>query len=446
MDTPICDFVKEYASRDPLRLHMPGHKGRGALGFEPLDITEITGADVLYHADGIIRRSEENASRLFGSSKTIYSCEGSSLSIRAMLYLTALYARSKGSRPAVLAARNAHKVFITAAALLDVDVRWMFPAENSGIVSCVIEPAELEAALAGMDVLPTAVYITSPDYLGSISDIRGLAAVCRRYGVLLLVDNAHGAYLRFLPHSLHPLDLGADMCCDSAHKTLPVVTGGAYLHISEHAPEMLCAYAEQAMALFASTSPSYLILQSLDAANAVLEGSFGRSLEKSAALARSMKDTLLAAGYDLCSDEPIKLTLMPRSRGYTGEELAAELEKNNIYVEFADPDYLVLMLPPEPDARILQAAGILAALPRRSRSIPAAPRLPAPQRALDPHSVLMLPCRELPVEESIGRVMAAPAVSCPPAIPIVSMGEVITREAADLMRYYGIDTVTVIIP
>lgn len=80
---------------------------------------------------------------------------------------------------------------------------------------------------------PAAVYITSPDYLGNLADIGGMSDVCRKYGVLLIVDNAHGAYLHFLPKPEHPLDLGAEMCCDSAHKTLPVLTGGAYLHISQ---------------------------------------------------------------------------------------------------------------------------------------------------------------------------------------------------------------------
>ena len=83
------------------------------------------------------------------------------------------------------------------------------------------------------------MYLTCPDYLGELPDVAALAAVCRRAGVLLAVDNAHGAYLKFLSPSRHPMDLGADLCCDSAHKTLPVVTGGAYLHIARQAPELL---------------------------------------------------------------------------------------------------------------------------------------------------------------------------------------------------------------
>ncbi len=104
MNTPICDFVEEYRKRGAVRLHMPGHKGSNVLGVESLDITEIDGADVLYDAKGIIRKSENNASRLFDSVRTVYSAEGSSLCIRAMVYLASLHAKEQGRRPLLFAA------------------------------------------------------------------------------------------------------------------------------------------------------------------------------------------------------------------------------------------------------------------------------------------------------------------------------------------------------
>ena len=226
--TPICDFVKRYAQSDSMRLHMPGHKGKPFIGCESLDITEIEGADVLYHAEGIIRESEDNASRLFGTAKTFYSAEGSSLCIRAMVYLAKLYAGSVGKPPRIIAARNAHKTFITAAALMDMDVKWLYSLDSS-VLSCRIDFAELERMLASLS--PAAVYITSPDYLGNIADIKAIAGLCHKYKSILMVDNAHGAYLKFLNTPAHPIDSGADIVCDSAHKTLPALTGGAYLHI-----------------------------------------------------------------------------------------------------------------------------------------------------------------------------------------------------------------------
>ena len=125
MTTPIVDFVRSYAQSGTARLHMPGHKGQSLLGFEPLDITEICGADELYAPEGIIAESEANATRLFGTAHSYYSTEGSSQCIRAMLFLALQGAPQNGRRPVLLAARNAHKALLYAAALLDFDKKDM---------------------------------------------------------------------------------------------------------------------------------------------------------------------------------------------------------------------------------------------------------------------------------------------------------------------------------
>ncbi|MCR5825734.1 MAG: amino acid decarboxylase, partial [Oscillospiraceae bacterium] len=344
MNTPICDFVRAYARTAPLRLHMPGHKGVGALGVEALDITEVPGADVLYAPEGIIAESEANAAALFGSGTSVYSAEGSSLCIRAMLYLVQLQARATGRTPAVLAGRNAHKTFLSAVALLDLPVDWLY-ADGGSLLSCPIDAAALERRLSAGSY--AAVYLTSPDYLGNRVDLAALAAVCHAHGALLLTDNAHGAYLHFMSTPQHPLDLGADLCCDSAHKTFGVLTGGAYLHLAKHAPQRLHAAANRAMALFASTSPSYLILQSLDAMNAALAQGFSEQLQDCAAQVADLERALRAQGWALTHGEPLKLTLLPKARGYTGTEVAAQLARRGIVCELADPDHVVFMFTPQ---------------------------------------------------------------------------------------------------
>ena len=133
--TPTLDFLKEYDKSKALRLHMPGHKGKGELGVEGFDLTEINGADCLFEANGIIAESEQNASDLFGV-KTYYSTEGSSLAIRAMLYLCLQYANKKGEKPYILAGRNAHKTFISALGLLDFDVKWLYSSNKKSYLSC----------------------------------------------------------------------------------------------------------------------------------------------------------------------------------------------------------------------------------------------------------------------------------------------------------------------
>ena len=209
MTTPIVDFVRSYAKSGTARLHMPGHKGQSLLGFEPLDITEICGADELYAPEGIIAESEANATRLFGTAHSYYSTEGSSQCIRAMLFLALQGAPQSGKRPVLLAARNAHKALLYAAALLDFDIRWLWPSAQAegALCSCPVTAEALTGALHAMAQqgnTPFGVYVTSPDYLGGVQELPALAAVCRAQGVPLLVDNAHGAYLRFFAAELPP--------------------------------------------------------------------------------------------------------------------------------------------------------------------------------------------------------------------------------------------------
>lgn len=443
MNTPICGFAARYVQGDPLRLHMPGHKGQAFLGIEPLDITEIDGADSLYEADGIIRQSEDNASALFGC-PTYYSTEGSSQCIRAMVYLAALHAKARGCKPLIAAARNAHKTFLSAVALLDLEVLWLYPEQNDSYLTCRISPEALEQFLCSAAEKPTAVYLTSPDYLGTLADIAGLSAVCRRHGVLLLVDNAHGAYLRFLQPSLHPMDLGADLCCDSAHKTLPVVTGGAYLHLSPQLQSEVGAQVKTGLELFGSTSPSYLILQSLDRANPYLE-QYGQRLQEFLPHVSALKAALAQNGYRLLSEEPLKITVSSKEYGYTGKELADDLQQHRMVCEFADPDYLVLMVTPETGAEGLeQLKDVLLALPKKQPLPPCSLEFRPGEQVLSIRQAMLSPGIVLPVEQCEGRILASASVGCPPAVPILICGERINAHAIDCFRYYGIQSVTVL--
>ncbi len=444
MKTPICDFVEKYAREGSLRLHMPGHKGVPLLGIEDRDITEIDGADVLYNSSGVIADSEKNASLLFGSAKTLYSTEGSSLCIRAMVYLASIYARAKDRRPLILAARNAHKAFISAVALVDAEVEWLY-GEADGLISCRVTASEIEKRLCESEELPAAVYLTSPDYLGVVSDIGEISGVCKKYGVLLLVDNAHGAYMKFLSESRHPLDLGADICCDSAHKTLPVITGGAYLHLSKSAPSLTVDMAEQAMALFASTSPSYLIMQSLDMANRYLSEGYEKKLADAAMSVDALKKRLAESGFSLIGDEAMKICLEAKKYGYFGFEIAEYLKEKNIICEFYDRDYLVMMFTPEISENGIKLVGdVLAALPKKTAIDEKPPVVRKAERAMSIREAIMSPSVELDAKEAVGRVLSSANVSCPPAIPIVVCGEIIDERSVELFEYYGIERCRVV--
>ena len=438
MNTPVADFVQRYAKAGTARLHMPGHKGRCFLGCEPWDITEIHGADALYEAEGILAESEQNAAALFGSQRTCYSTEGSSQCIRAMLYLAVA---ASGSHT-VVAARNVHRAFVSAAALLDLEIRWLWPEESRSLCGCPISPAQLEETLHSLPEPPAAVYLTSPDYLGGMAEIPALAQVCHQHGTLLLVDNAHGAYLRFLQPSLHPLDLGADLCCDSAHKTLPVLTGGAYLHLSLTAPAQLASLAKSALGLFGSTSPSYLTLASLDLCNRYLAEGYPQRLTEAVERLAELRERLTAAGWRVEPSDPLRVTVAA-PRGVTGHELAGQLRRQGVECEYADRDFLVLMATPEnTPEELAQAAAALGQCPGEANP----PQLPLArgERACSIRQAAFAPRETVDAAHSLGRVCGLPTVGCPPAIPIAVSGERITPEALALFAYYGIEQVEVL--
>lgn len=440
MKTPIVSFLKSYQEKSPVRMHMPGHKGAGILGFEGMDLTEIYGADELFAAEGIIKESEQNASSLFGC-PTYYSTQGSTLCIQTMCTILCQDAKSKGKKPKILAGRNAHRSFIHAAALLDFEIEWLYG--KSDYLSCKIHAEDLEKAI--IESLPTAVYLTNPDYLGNLLDIKALASVCKKYNVLLAIDNAHGAYLRFLKDSLHPIDLGADLCCDSAHKTLPVLTGGAYLHLSESLNQVWKNDVKHFMEYFSSTSPSYLIMASLDAANEVLDTTFRNSLFECIQRVDGLKNTLIQHGYTILSGEPMKITISTKEFGYTGNEIANLLMECDIYPEFYDSDYIVLMPSPyntKDDLKRLETC--LCGIERKPILINKPPKLEQSKKAMNVRQALFSSSITLDVSKSLGQVCSSVTVSCPPAILPVIPGEVISESSIEVMKYYGIETVRVV--
>lgn len=443
MNTPIYDFVQSYLKKDPIRMHMPGHKGQGALGIEASDITEIDGADVLYHEEGILLESQQNATALFGSAKSLYSTEGATLCIRAMLAMVKYYGKEIGKAPLVLASRNAHKSFLTSCALLDLDPIWV-QSESASLLSCSVTPESLETYFENQTEKPLAVYLTSPDYLGNMMDIKQIAKVCHNNGALLLVDNAHGAYLHFLPDAAHPLDLGADLVCDSAHKTLPVLTGGSYLHVSKFAPKMLCDYAGIALSLFSSTSPSYLILQSLDLCNAYLDQGYQKKLYEAAAEIHELKKKMRRHGYQTVGSEPLKVTVLTKPYGYAGTDFAEILKTKNIYVEFSDPDFIVLMLTPEQDQLTLdEIFKVFSEIPQKDPILSFPPKIPAVEKCISPKEAIFSACETLSVDTCKNRILAQPGVTCPPAIPIAVCGERLTQDHINAFGYYGIKKVSV---
>lgn len=440
---PLYKALVQHRQTELTSMHMPGHKGRAdclaplgeMLGF---DVTELPGTGSLFDAEGPTLLAEQAATRAFGSAGTFFSAGGCTLCIQAMLRLAA----PSGGK--IIMGRTIHRSAIHAMALLDLTPIWVWNRQDAGRgLAGRIAPQDVAAALRE-NPDAKAVYLTSPDYYGVMSDLRGICEQARSYGVPVLVDSAHGAHLRFLDHSLHPLAQGAAMCADSAHKTLPVLTGGAFLQIGDarYLPDV-----RQAMALFGSTSPSFPILLSLDLCRAWLEEKGEAALAYAARQAASLNDLAKRVGFLLPEGpcDPLHLTWNTAHAGRSGEWVARWLKRFGIEVEYADKAFLILLLSPfntQADMDRLQKA--LESLPESAPFQPSG-LLPAPPPVvLTPRQALLAPQERLSVRRAAGRIAGQAACPCPPAIPVVMPGERITPECASLLEQSGIVEIQVV--
>ena len=430
----LQDFAAEYGSARPVRAHMPGHKGKGD-EINRYDITEIDGADSLYEASGIILESEERTSAVYDS-QTLYSCGGSTLCIQTMLTMCV----PRGGT--VAAARGCHRAFLSACIMCGLSVKWIYPCSDEGASDMTGGEYDLtEIALTLDRYRPSCLYITSPDYLGRLAPIDDIARICHDRGVILAVDNAHGAYLRFVYKDgvpLHPMYHGADICCDSAHKTLPVLTGGAYLHMSDAFDR---DRAKAVMSVYGSSSPSYLILRSLDLCTDHMEAQLSLGEESYYNRLGDMAQPLHECGIDTVRGEPGKLTLIASSIGYTGRELSDELRRHGIECEFADSAYTVLMLTGLDGDELSRIEAALKSIPRKEPFAPKLPLVYPHEKAMSLRDAFFAESESVPVSECAGRICSRAVTVCPPGIAVTVGGEVYREEDIRLLSSQGIKTV-----
>ncbi|MDE5583408.1 MAG: aminotransferase class V-fold PLP-dependent enzyme [Ruminococcus sp.] len=441
MNTPVYDFLEKYSQSDTLRCHMPGHKGKSFFpelsALYSLDITEIKGADSLFEADGIIAHSEKNSSWLYGSAGTVFSTGGSTLCIQTMLAVI------KSEKRRLIAVRNVHRAFLNAVALLDIDVEWIIPEYSGGILSGNINLSDVEKAFEKNNT-PSALYVTSPDYTGKTADIKALAEICHRHNARLIVDNAHGSHLKFLKPDIHPISLGADMCCDSAHKMLPALTGSAMLHtsVAEYVPIL-----KQKMTMFASTSPSYLIMLSLDLCNRYIVENITHDIEKNLAYIEKFRNDF-SEKIIFSDSEPFHITIQAEKSGYCGNQLAELMRINGVECEYSDSSLLILLMSPMCEKSDYERLSLSLdfALKNAGKKSPRYNdfNIELPEKAMTVREAVFSECEEIAVEEALGRICASVKVPCPPAVPIVASGERIDIKSINIFRKYGISSVIVV--
>lgn len=443
MSKILFDSLQKYKNLKRSSFHTPGHKGKAIKNadFFSLDYTELPFTDSLYECRGIIKQAEDNLSNLYGSKSSVFSCGGNTLCMQAMIRLCA----PNGGK--ILCDRVAHRAAVSAFALLGIDAVWLEREidMNTGLAKR-ISAQDVEKNLKE-DYEIKAVYITSPDYYGILQDIKSISEVCKKYNIPLIVDNAHGSHLKFLGAGLHPLEQGATMSADSAHKTLPVLTGGAWLHIND---EKFCPEAKNAMALFGSTSPSYSVMASMDVCADWLakrgEEEY-KNLANSVAEARKIAESSGIYIPDESVSDPCRITLGVWKIGLTGEEFRDFLYKFKIEPEFCDENYAVLI--PSPFNTQIDWIRLKTAL-KKAKQIAKKERkiksriLNLPRKSLDIRKAVMSSRKLMEVKEAIGKVAAEIACPCPPGVPIVMPGEVIGKEEIDALINYGVFKINVV--
>ncbi|MCL1822767.1 MAG: aminotransferase class V-fold PLP-dependent enzyme [Oscillospiraceae bacterium] len=439
--TPICDFLTAYTGKKRTRCHTPGSKGR----VYKHDITEINGADSLYEpcscaADtttGIIAESENIAARLFGAAKTLYSCSGSTLAVQTMLSLIKTSAEANGKNR-IAAFRYAHRSFISAAALLGFDIDWIYPEE---FLSACLKP---EAVKEAVRPDTAAVFVNSLDYYGGMCGIQEISSVCKQADIPLLVDNAHGAY--FILTGGHPITHGASMTADSAHKTLPVMTGAAYLHIND---TRFTENAKSAMAVFGTSSPSYLILESLDTCNKHIAEAKDKvkQADFAFALTEELKQSLKASGFALKESDLLRITVNARESGYTGVEFAAELRQNGVEPEYADENYTVLLFSTVTNKKEITAVNKAFQKIKIKKPLP-----PLIYPVIKPKSNIsareaLFHSKHYDITElntAKDRICAEVIAPCPPGIPLIMPGELIGADEIELLKSFRVKRIRVI--
>ncbi len=450
---PLWQALEEYASSDVVRFHMPGHKGgrmvwppfRRALGRKvfSLDVTGVPGLDDLHQPSGVLLESQRQLAEACGAEASFFLVNGTSLGVQALLLASA----SPGER--VLLPRNVHKSIISGLVLGGLEPVFVNPEWDPHFgIPLGLSPRRLEEVLSRVEV--RSVLVVSPTYHGIASDLPALAARAHAYHLPFLVDEAHGAHFAFHPaFPLPAIAAGADGAAQGFHKVLGSFTQASVLHL--RGPRIDRARVKAALSLLQSTSPSYLLLASLEAARVHMEER-GRTLwARALRLARRLRAEIKALGFEVLETPPAgmgrdetRLTVRVLDHGLSGLEAELFLRRRGIQVEMGDLSSLVLIVGPGNTARdgerLLQALEELKVAggeKKRSFLFRMAKELktPPPLPPLDelPRRAFFAPRETVTLEEARGRVAVETVACYPPGIPLLCPGERVTEEVRDYL-------------
>lgn len=455
-----ADFLRKHADTQPVSFHMPGHKGsqlyrRYGYGdfldsFMDWDITEIPGADNLFQTEGILARTQERYAKLYGTARSYMLVNGTSAGILAAVLASV---REGGT---LIMARNCHKSVFNALSLGNIRPAYMYPEmlEDYGILGNV-SPKEIQRVMEE-NPQAEAVILPSPNYYGICSDIRAIAEIVHKYNKILIVDQAHGAHLKWLSQKEQggagpecAEEAGADIVINSIHKTLASFTQSAVLNLNS---ERIDRYVlEDKLQAVQSTSPSYILMASLDISADLLEkngrelmAQWNENLDYFYEEAENLPGLRVMDG--LAKLDRSKLNLDTSQMGITAAQLEEKLMERGIFSELTTGTILMLMT--GIGNRRQDFERLLAALREicREQSEKAGPgknRENLQKGAVRaggemPRKKELYPIpkekERIPLEEAAGRICASSIIPYPPGIPLICPGEKLEQEEIDAIR------------
>ncbi len=432
MPTPLYDSLRALAAQNPLRLDMPGHHGTPLPGGFPwpsgLDFTEngATG-DLFGDEPDAIQAAEALWAKRFGFDSCLFLTGGSTQGVHAGLALLA------GAGGSIALDRGSHRSAYHALALLDLSPHFLtrpWLAEEG--VTGPILPETVKETLAAHPEIKT-VCITSPTYYGTLSDIPAIAAVCHAHGAKLMVDGAHGAHLPFLGYTGYQ---AADVVVMSAHKTLPAPGQTALLFANGFPLSQLQRWGS----VYGTSSPSYVLMATLDAARNYMEGEGTARYRETARLVDALRSRWPALQErDSLSLDPTRLTLFSPD----GFALADALRARGVYPEMADRGHVVCILTcADGEAELARLERALSETGLTGPCAPCPPPPGPPEAALTPRQALFAPRETVRLADSAGRTAACQIAPYPPGVPVIAPGERIEKKHLAYLREIGYNNCT----
>lgn len=451
---PLFENFLDYSRQGIGAFHMPGH--RGGRGCEPLfrslggellhlDLTELRGANLDQEPDFLLKKAEKLAAEAFGAQRTYFLVNGASIGIMAA------FLSIKGSAPEVLVARDCHLSVINGLILSGLKPIFLSPVWVEGL-SCLPSEEEIQNALQEYPEV-AGVFLTNPGYHGIYGPLKKIAALCHERKVPLLLDEAHGGHLKYInPAAEEGSTVDADLWVWGTHKMMGSLTQTGMLHLGSNFQHLNAL--EEALELLNSTSPSYLLLSSLDSTRRQLYFNGQKMFTRAAELGESIRDKIrglqglklvddrfLPAGYGI---DPTKIVLSLTPAGWSGIKAEEVLRKRfHVQPEYADRDYLYFFISyaqeKEEVTALIQALSSLAAeigpdqIKRKDATPP--PWACKPLQ-LSPREAAERSTTYLPFQEAVGEIASGWVAAYPPGIPLWVPGEEITIEMVEWIRAF----------